>query len=119
MADGGPVLVLQIENAYRKGTDMIYAYLRWAVEMARNATTQIPWSLCHDLKSCTAVNAGSNQILCTINALWEDTHRPYTQPSPGWLVELRAGNLTQPVLWTEDQVGLDSAQMGPVRNPLV
>jgi hypothetical protein len=106
---GGPVVMLQIENEYR-GADL--AYLRWAVDLARNMTTAVPWNLCHDLKSCTTVNNGTSKVLCTINDVWEDVHTPYTQPSPGWLAALRKGNPTQPAIWTEDQAWMDSWGQG-------
>jgi hypothetical protein len=112
---GGPVVLLQIENEYR-GTDL--DYLRWAVDMARNFTTEVPWVLCHDLVSCTAVNAGTDRVLCTINDVWEDTPKFHTQPSPGWLEEFRRGNPTQPAAWTEDQGWYDGWGHGQlVRDP--
>ena len=40
---GGPVIMLQIENEYN-GNDS--DYLQWAVDMARNLTTEIPWYAC-------------------------------------------------------------------------
>jgi hypothetical protein len=80
LPNGGPVLMLQVENEYR-GTDL--QYLNWAVDMARNTTTAVPWILCHDLKSCTAVNNGGDKVLCTINDVWMDTPEFDTFPSPG------------------------------------
>lgn len=38
LPNGGPVIMLQIENEYR-GTDL--PYLKWAVSMARNTTTAV------------------------------------------------------------------------------
>ena len=108
LPNGGPVLLLQVENEYR-GTDL--EYLQWSVDMARNATTAVPWILCHDLVSCTKVNqaaAGGDRVICTINDLWIDTPTFMTQASPGWLARLRGGNPGQPAAWTEDQGWYDA-----------
>ena len=106
LPNGGPVLALQIENEYR-GTDL--DYLAWTVEAARNTTTAVPWILCHDLLSCTKVNAGEDKALCTINDVWMDTppSEMSTFPSPGWMQTLWHGNPNQPAAWTEDQAWMD------------
>ena len=68
---GGPVVLLQVENEY-SGRDA--AYLAYEVAAARAETTDVPWILCHDLALCTAVNAANSSnaagdALCTINGL--------------------------------------------------
>ena len=63
-SQGGPVILLQAENEYN-GNDE--AYLAFVVTAARNATTDVPWVLCHDLPLCTKVNAGGEAVLCSIN----------------------------------------------------
>lgn len=106
LPNGGPIALLQIENEYR-GSDL--SYLSWTVDMARNLTTAVPWILCHDMLSCTKVNAGADKALCTINDVWMDT--PDTEmstfPSPGWMKTLQRGNPNQPPAWTEDQAWMD------------
>lgn len=75
LPNGGPIILLQIENEYR-GTDL--DYLGWAVDMARNLTTAVPWVLCHDMLSCTKVNAGMDKALCSINDVYARAQQPYT-----------------------------------------
>ena len=107
---GGPVVMLQIENEYN-GPDQ--RYLDWAVDMAINLTTQVPWNLCHDHVKCAAVNTASdgshvNKVLCTINGFWMDEKvGDHSQPSPAWLSDLRSQNPGQPAIWTEDQGWFD------------
>jgi beta-galactosidase len=64
---GGPVIMLQVENEYNG--DIIY--LKDVVAAARNITTDVPWILCHDEDLCSAVNADGGGALgkavCTIN----------------------------------------------------
>ena len=36
---GGPIVMLQIENEYSGD----FGYQNWAVQMARNITTSVPW----------------------------------------------------------------------------
>ena len=74
----------------------------------------MPWSLCHDLAQCTAVNrrASGNEYdfraLCTINGFWMDEYTSnLAQPSPKWAADLRADNPGQPFIWTEDQGWFD------------
>ena len=66
----------------------VYATLYFQA-MARNATTLVPWVLCHDLKSCTAVNDAGNDVLCTINDVWMDTPQFDTFPSPASILGIR------------------------------
>ena len=107
---GGPVVMLQVENEYN-GPDL--PYLKWAVEMARNQTTEVPWVLCHDHAMCTEVNTAANgshvdNALCTINGFWmEERSKDFSQPSPAWLSDLHAQNPGQPSIWTEDQGWFD------------
>lgn len=45
-------------------------YLRWAVDMARNLTTGVPWLLCHDVDQCMFLLCASFrfvEILMTLN----------------------------------------------------
>lgn len=77
LPNGGPILMLQIENEYR-GTDL--EYLSWVVDIARNITTAVPWILCHDLLSCTKVNDGQDKAICTINDVWMDV-RAQAEPT--------------------------------------
>ena len=106
---GGPVIMLQIENEYNGGDS---DYLSWTVAMAQNLTksiSKVPWNLCHDQSKCAAVNAakGPDQpaVLCTINGFWMDdwTFNP-AQPSPIWVSDQNNLNKGQPFMWTEDQV---------------
>ena len=41
VTNGGPVIMLQVENEYGPDDD----YLRWAVDMARNLTTDVPCTM--------------------------------------------------------------------------
>ena len=66
--------------------------------MARNATTAVPWILCHDLELCAAVNSnadvvgnaadgsdgsdGPDKVVCTINDVWMDTPKFHTPAGP-------------------------------------
>ena len=59
LPNGGPVILLQVENEYR-GDDL--EYLTWAVDTARESTTAVPWFLCHDLASCSAVNGNGMRL---------------------------------------------------------
>ena len=107
---GGPVILLQAENEYN-GNDE--SYLAFVVAAARNATTQVPWLLCHDLPLCTRVNAGGEAVLCTINGFWEDgSQEGVSQPSPAWVAGQRSGNPNQPLMWTEDQGWFDNWGLG-------
>ena len=110
---GGPVIMLQVENEYG-GSDQ--AYLDFVVAAARNATTDVPWFLCHDLALCTAVNSGKGPLgdaLCTINGFWEDNSAEGVgQPSPAWIAGQVRGNPQQPLSWTEDQGWFDDWGMG-------
>eukprot|EP00755_Sulcionema_specki_P016194 Sspe_Gene.61401::Locus_34073_Transcript_1_2_Confidence_0.500_Length_2681::g.61401::m.61401 len=106
--NGGPIIMLQVENEYNGDQE----YLNWAVDMARETTTAVPWNLCHDLTKCTAVNHASgryqSKALCTINGFWMDeTTKDFSQPSPKWLADLRKGNPGQVAIWTEDQGWFD------------
>ena len=87
-------------------------YLQWAVDMARTATTDVPWLLCHDVDQCTAVNTDNStgtpaykfKALCAINGFWMDEYNKDThQPCPAWIRTLQQGNPGQPIIWTEDQ----------------
>ena len=100
---GGPVILLQVENEYGGGD---LAYLERMVAAARNLTTAVPWILCHDQELCSQVNAGAPEplALCTINGFWMEQLSPFVdQPSPAWVAEQRKNNPTQPFAWTEDQ----------------
>ncbi len=110
---GGPVVMLQIENEYN-GPDS--AYLSWTVQMAQNLTlslgSQVPWNLCHDQPKCAAVNAarlpGYPEVLCTINGFWmDDWDNNNAQPCPKWFSDQHALNPGQPTMWTEDQGWFD------------
>ena len=115
--NGGNVFMLQVENEYSGGggaggSDQ--AYLDWAVDMARDLTTEVPWELCHDIFPCTAVNTDNStgkydyKAICTINGFWMDELvKENYQPSPKWLVDLQTGNPGQPWIWTEDQGWFD------------
>jgi beta-galactosidase GanA len=103
IAPKGNVIMLQIENEYggpagSKGGDYPPGsdnakYLGWAVDMARNQTTSVPWLLCHDVDQCTEINHGNNQpyndtaydykALCAINGFWMDENDkdPHQVPS--------------------------------------
>jgi len=106
---GGPVVMLQIENEYN-GADA--EYLAWTVEMAQNLTknfSTVPWNLCHDQTACAAVNNARKPtqppVLCTINGFWMDEwdNNP-KQPCPKWAEDQSSLNSGQPLIWTEDQV---------------
>ena len=91
---GGPVYLLQVENEYGGGD---LSYLRFCVDAARNATTDVPWLLCHDEDLCAKVNAGSGLdgglALCTINGFWEDlSEEGDQQPSPAFVAAQRRQN---------------------------
>ena len=107
---GGPVVMLQVENEYN-GPDL--PYLKWAVEMARNQTTEVPWVLCHDHAKCAAVNTAADgshvdNALCSINGFWmEERTKDFSQPSPAWISDLHTENPGQPSIWTEDQGWFD------------
>ena len=102
----GPVVMFQVENEYNGGDE---TYLKWAVETARNLTTDVPWILCHDQKSCAALNVDStgapaDNVICTINGFWMDEKTKYVgQPSPVWMAYGLEHNPTMPLIWTEDQ----------------
>lgn len=131
-SNGGNVLMLQIENefggpagskggSYPAGSDAA-KYLGWAVDMARETTTDVPWLLCHDVDQCTQINHGNSipynqsvydfKALCAINGFWMDvnlgpTSKDPHQPSPAWISTLQQGNPGQPLIWTEDQGWFD------------
>ena len=93
-SQGGPVYLLQVENEYGGGN---LSYLRFCVDAARNATTDVPWLLCHDEDLCAKVNAGSGLdgglALCTINGFWEDlSEEGDQQPSPAFVAAQRRQN---------------------------
>ena len=99
---GGPVIMLQVENEYG-GKDI--AYLKSAVAAARNITTAVPWILCHDEGLCSEVNADGGGALgnavCTINGFWEDgSNEGDSQPSPAFVASQRKNNPNQPLSWT-------------------
>lgn len=125
---GGPVIWMQIENEYDKNDD----YLRWAVSMARNITTEVPWSLCgHNIGNCNQLNPphdndtttedgliaqqsttkgkkNSNNAVCTVNGFWVEQGERGSQPGPEFFHKLWSGNPTQPAVWTEDQGWFDN-----------
>ena len=51
-SNGGPIVMMQIENEYNGDL----SYQNWAVQMARNITTSVPWNLCHSQSLCTQIN---------------------------------------------------------------
>jgi hypothetical protein len=113
---GGPVIALQVENEYT-GPDL--PYLEHVVAAARNATTAVPWMLCHDLSLCSQVNAaakipgGGGAALCTINGFWEDgSGEGVQQPSPAFVQGQQTSNPLQPLMWTEDQGWFDQWGVG-------
>ena len=119
-SDGGPIIMLQVENEYN-GPDI--AYLTWAVAVARNLTTAVPWILCHDLELCSQINNGSTSpspdstraglAVCTINGFWMEQSSPFVdQPSLSWITMQRARNPAQPMFWTEDQAWFDTHGVG-------
>jgi hypothetical protein len=119
-SNGGPIVMMQIENEYN--ADL--GYQTWAVEMARNITTEVPWNICHSIKLCTEINNKDAtgykfQSLCTINGFWMDVWDvDNKQPSPKWIEDLRSGNPGQPTIWTEDQGWFDQWGVGKrVRDP--
>ena len=125
-SNGGPIIWMQVENEYDRDDD----YLEWAVSMARNITTEIPWSLCgHNITQCnqlnrpcdemgvdnpmssekqpTEDNMHTNKVVCTVNGFWVDQGERGSQPGPEFFQKLWSGNPTQPAVWTEDQGWFD------------
>ena len=104
---GGPVIMLQVENEYNGDIK----YLTDVVDAARNVTTDVPWILCHDEDLCSAVNANGGAMgkaVCTINGFWEDdSAEGDSQPSPSFVKKQRENNPNQPLSWTEDQGWFD------------
>lgn len=115
-SNGGPILWMQVENEYEPDN----AYLEWAVNMARNVTTDVPWSLCgHAIDQCNQLNGfGAHEektkdiALCTINGFWMDQSKNGDQPSPTYFHKLWPQNPAQPAVWTEDQGWFDVWGMG-------
>ena len=93
-SNGGNVIFMQVENEFNGD----YEYQNWAVDMARNLTTAVPWNLCHDQKLCAQVNtdaagAYAYKALCTINGFWmEEFEKNLGQPSPKWIFDQRRLN---------------------------
>lgn len=104
-SNGGPVIMLQIENEYAQDDD----YLKWAVDMARNITTDVPWEICHDVPQCGQLNveAGQDKVLCAINGFWMESGGGGGQPGPEYFDSLWESNPNQPGVWTEDQGWFD------------
>ncbi|CAB9530173.1 Beta-galactosidase [Seminavis robusta] len=115
-SNGGPIIWMQVENEY----DPDDAYLEWAVDMARNVTTEIPWSLCgHNINECNKLNGHgkdsttinnngqTNKVVCTVNGFWSEAGVGVSQPGPVFFDKLWSGNPTQPAAWTEDQGWFD------------
>ena len=116
-SNGGPIIWMQVENEYDKDDE----YLEWAVSMARNITTEIPWSLCgHNITQCNQLNRlhdtndaefHQNRAVCTINGFWVEKGEHGSQPGPEFFRKLWLGNTTQPAVWTEDQGWFDIWRM--------
>ena len=109
-SNGGPIIWMQVENEY----DPDDAYLEWAVDMARNITTQVPWSLCgHNINQCNKLNGPTNKVVCTVNGFWSETGVGVSQPGPVFFDKLWSSNSTiQPAAWTEDQGWFDTWGFG-------
>jgi beta-galactosidase len=118
-SNGGPIIWMQVENEYDPDDD----YLEWAVDMARNISTEVPWSLCgHDITECNRLNGHSNgamtsetpanKVVCTVNGFWSETGVGVSQPGPVFFDKLWSGNPTQPAAWTEDQGWFDEWGLG-------
>jgi Glycosyl hydrolases family 35 len=108
-SNNGPIIWMQVENEYDPDDE----YLEWAVEMARNVTTEIPWSLCgHDIEQCKSGDKG-NKVLCTVNGFWVDKSERGDQPSPTFFHKLWPS--AQPAVWTEDQGWFDTWLLGQRR----
>jgi hypothetical protein len=106
ITNGGPIIMLQIENEYG-GYD---EYAKWAVKMARNITTDVPWEMCHSVPQCGQLNQNANEdskVLCAINGFWMDEGGGGGQPGPEFFDKLWSKNKDQPALWTEDQGWFD------------
>ena len=109
---GGPIIWMQVENEYDKDDE----YLEWATSMARNTTTEIPWSLCgHNITQCNQLNrkhnkelsVHENKVICTVNGFWVEEGEHGSQPGPEFFKKLWSGNTAQPAVWTEDQGWFD------------
>jgi Glycosyl hydrolases family 35 len=120
-SNGGPIIWMQVENEYDPDDD----YLEWAVDMARNITTDVPWSLCgHNINECNRLNGRgntgttkfndnpTNKVVCTVNGFWSETGVGVSQPGPVFFDQLWSGNPTQPAAWTEDQGWFDEWGLG-------
>lgn len=116
-SNGGPIIWMQVENEYDKDDE----YLEWTIAMARNVTTEIPWSLCgHNITQCNQLNRRhgiydatfhENRAVCTINGFWVEKGEHGSQPGPEFFRKLWSGNTAQPAVWTEDQGWFDIWRM--------
>lgn len=95
-SNGGPVILLQIENEFSDHSDAGVKYGSWAMEMAVGLDTGIPWTFCNNSGSATytlpaglisTANAGMGPAtMITSRLCGQDSDSAY----PG-----------QPCLWTE------------------
>ena len=103
ITNGGPIITMQIENEYFQYDD----YAVWAVDMARNLTSEVPWEICHSVPECGQINAQQDKVLCSINGFWMDQGGGAGQPGPDFFQKLWKDNPNQPAIWTEDQGWFD------------
>lgn len=68
---------LTAENEYNGGDQ---DYVDWAIDMAYNLTTDVPWNMCHEEKNCIA--SGNQDIICSINGFWMDEFDKVTTRIP-------------------------------------
>jgi hypothetical protein len=52
-SNGGPVILMQIENEFSDHSAPGMKYARWAMDMAESLDTGIPWSFCNNSGSAT------------------------------------------------------------------
>ncbi|KAJ3347073.1 hypothetical protein HDU83_002423 [Entophlyctis luteolus] len=88
--NGGPVILLQIENEYnlvaKRNGEKGQAYLKWAIELAQSLELDVPWVMCL---------GGMPGAIETINGHYGHV----------FMKELREQRPNQPMIWTENWPG--------------
>ncbi|KAF7127826.1 hypothetical protein RHSIM_Rhsim11G0181100 [Rhododendron simsii] len=94
-SQGGPVILSQIENEYGpQSTNAGRAYMRWAVEMAVELGTGVPWVMCKQ-------DDAPDPVINTCNGFYCD----YFSPNKPY----------KPAMWTEAWTGWFTEFGGPIQ----
>ncbi|KAI8533039.1 hypothetical protein RHMOL_Rhmol11G0265200 [Rhododendron molle] len=94
-SQGGPIILSQIENEYGpQSTNAGRAYMRWAVEMAVELGTGVPWVMCKQ-------DDAPDPVINTCNGFYCD----YFSPNKPY----------KPAMWTEAWTGWFTEFGGPIQ----